>query len=87
MINFVGTFIPSLPYYFVLPAYIGTNVAGTQAIANGNGVLIENSVGNLIGTDTIDEERNIISGNNEIGIVLRMIPNINIANYIRGNYI
>jgi hypothetical protein len=72
---------------FIKNSYIGTNVTGTQAVPNGSGVLIENSVGNLIGTDMMDEERNIISGNNEIGIVMRQIPNINITNSIRGNFI
>ena len=72
---------------FIKNNYIGTNANGTGSIGNAGGVRIENSVGNLVGVDTIDEEKNIISGNTSGGIALFSIPSNGITNSIRGNYI
>ncbi len=71
--------------------YIGLNAAGTAASGNAvNGVLITNGASNnRIGTDgdgvNDAEERNIISGNNKVGVQIQGAG----ANYniIAGNYI
>lgn len=68
----------------VLGNYIGTNAAGTAAIPNGFGIVINNSTGNVIGA--VGSGRNIISGNTEDGISLNNVaPPGN--NQIVGNYI
>ena len=59
---------------------IGTNAAGTQALANSVGVQISNN-GNTIG-GTQAGERNVISGNTNGGII-----DYNSGNVIQGNYI
>jgi parallel beta-helix repeat protein len=64
---------------------IGTNAAGTAALANGgNGVTITNAADNTIGGTTA-AARNIISGNSGYGIVLTNAGTSNTA--IEGNYI
>ncbi|MFA6027419.1 MAG: Ig-like domain-containing protein [Patescibacteria group bacterium] len=70
--------------------YIGTNAAGTAAIANANGVYIFSaSQSNIIGTNgdgTADAtERNVISGNTSYGVYI-LNANSN-SNRIAGNYI
>jgi hypothetical protein len=59
---------------------IGTSAAGTQALANSEGVLIQ-SPGNTIG-GTVAGDRNVISGNTSGGIIV-YTPN----NLIQGNFI
>jgi len=78
---------------------IGTNAAGTAAIANLYGVGIdETSSANLVGTTGQDGandaiERNVISGNTNAGIILGTIDSGGInngppsANVVAGNYI
>ncbi len=64
--------------------YIGTNAAGSAAIANGqDGVRIE-SGGNVVG-GTTSEARNIISGNTQHGVFLT--GELANDNQIQGNYI
>ncbi len=62
--------------------YIGTNPAGTAILANGLGVAIENSSGNVVG-GTTPGQRNVISGNTEgVAVVLGSSANRVIGNYI-----
>ena len=61
--------------------YIGTNPAGTAALANGNGVyLFAPSNGNTVG-GTTPEDRNLISGNGT-GVVLNSEDNAVLGNRI-----
>jgi CSLREA domain-containing protein len=60
--------------------YIGLNAAGTAALPNGGGVDL-GGTNHVCGGDTLGE-RNFISGNNSIGIVLR-----GSGSKIQGNYI
>ena len=63
--------------------YIGTDVTGTTAIANGLGVRIDfGASSNTIGGIT-NAERNVISGNTQQGVLLKSGPN----NRVQGNYI
>ncbi len=65
--------------------FIGTNAAGTAAIANTlNGVQVVHSSGNIIGGTTAGE-RNVISGNVQNGI--HLTGSATTATIIRGNYI
>lgn len=65
--------------------YIGTNVSGTSALANGqSGIRISNSPGNLIGGTEVGA-RNIISGNTGNGITLNGNSNQIVGNYIGVN--
>jgi len=70
----------------VMANYIGTDGAGTSVLGNGEfGVYLGNSAqGNTIGGSTA-AERNLISGNEEFGVVL--MGSNNTANTISGNYI
>lgn len=72
---------------FIKGNFIGTNAAGTTAISNQKGVVIENSVGNLVGVDLDNEEKNIISGNTLAGVILFNIPDGQLTNTVAGNYI
>jgi parallel beta-helix repeat protein len=63
---------------------IGTDAGGTIAIANGDGIELSNTTGNIIG-GTIVAERNIISGSTNTGIVMNGTGTNN--NTIKGNYI
>ncbi|HMB91747.1 MAG TPA: FG-GAP-like repeat-containing protein, partial [Rhodothermales bacterium] len=71
--------------------FIGTNRAGTQALGNSaNGIVLDNSVSfNRIGTNgngTSDaEERNLVSGNTEHGVLLNGSGTS--SNAVAGNYI
>jgi hypothetical protein len=63
---------------------IGTNAAGTSALGNGSGVVIENSASsNTIG-GTTGSARNVISGNGADGILFDTTSS---ANTILGNYV
>ncbi|MEW6200888.1 MAG: S8 family serine peptidase, partial [bacterium] len=67
--------------------YIGTNVSGTAALANSDGIRIENgSKNNIIGGTTISE-RNIISGNTSYGVYIVGFFKETSGNKIFGNYI
>ncbi|PYS62142.1 MAG: hypothetical protein DMF74_14270 [Acidobacteria bacterium] len=68
----------------VLGNFIGTNPAGTGAIANRSGVVIEGAANNSIGGTTA-AARNIISGNTETGI--RIINAGATNNLVQGNFI
>jgi len=68
--------------------FIGTDKTGAAAIPNGwEGIILSGGSGNRIGTDgngqSDIDERNIISGNDEIGISVNGSDN----NIIAGNYI
>jgi uncharacterized repeat protein (TIGR01451 family) len=65
--------------------YIGTDAAGTSAIANGRGITVsEGASGNIIGGAT-PAARNIISGNSDVGVFLTT-PGTS-DNLVAGNYI
>lgn len=64
--------------------YIGTNISGNDSLPNGNGVMLAGAKSNLIGGST-SQERNVISGNYQAGIVLNGTGTRN--NNIKGNYI
>src|SRR3989339_50790 len=80
----VGINIDSSNTNEVVGNYIGTDVNGTSAITNeGNGITISGgSLDNNIGDGTA-AGRNIISGNNEDGVVINSSAN----NLVIGNYI
>ena len=63
---------------------IGTDVAGNNAIPNDVGIYLEESAcqSNVIG-GTLEAQRNVVSGNADIGVLLDLAPN----NTIKGNYI
>ncbi|SIO06103.1 hypothetical protein SAMN05444166_2250 [Singulisphaera sp. GP187] len=63
---------------------IGTDLSGTQAIGNGDGIQIQNITGNTIGGLT-RAERNIISGNRGVGIYL--VGPGSVFNHVMGNYV
>ncbi len=68
--------------------YIGTNAAGTAALANAQtGVYVLNSRGNVIGTTNgsadVAAEENVISGNGQWGVRLQ----ISFSNSVAGNLI
>jgi hypothetical protein len=66
--------------------FVGLNAAGTAAVPNVNGVLLtNNSHDNIIGGTTA-EERNVISGNAQHGVILSLDANTT-GNRIIGNYI
>jgi hypothetical protein len=76
--------------------YIGTDITGTQALANGSGIVIGIAPGTTIGGATTGA-RNIISGNTFSGIIFGTVPpdpcNIPAASnrsseyLVQGNYI
>lgn len=69
----------------VFSNYIGTDVSGTKAIANGlNGIEVRDSAENHIGGNSTSE-RNLVSGNGQVGIFVSGSKAIN--NVIQGNYI
>lgn len=66
--------------------FIGLNAAGTGSVANRDGVFLQSTGGNIIGTDGSNDafnanERNYISGNLDRGVVLDG------ANVVAGNWI
>ena len=63
---------------------IGTNAAGTAALANNQGIVLQDSSDNVIG-GTATAARNLVSGNTLEGIVVRGASSSN--NAIQGNYI
>jgi uncharacterized protein (TIGR02145 family) len=66
---------------------IGTDKDGTNAVPNRDGIRIFGAINNIIGGDT-PEERNIISGNTDIGIEIYPSENFSgSGNIITGNYI
>lgn len=68
---------------FVKGNYIGTDYTGTQLLDNHKGVVMKSLANsNLIGGST-PEDRNIVSGNLEIGIYIEAAD----SNKITGNYI
>jgi uncharacterized repeat protein (TIGR01451 family)/CSLREA domain-containing protein len=68
----------------VAGSYIGTNASGTAAKPNRNGIVITNSANNIIG-GTTPAERNVISGNSDIGVSIS--GSISTGNLIQGNFI
>ncbi len=66
--------------------YIGTNLAGTSAIANSaHGVFITEAPDNRVGGDTNSLAGNLISGNTQHGIYLRGFGTVRSS--VQGNYI
>lgn len=72
----------------VVGNYIGTDPSGMTAVPNGTGVDIFNASNNVIG-GTTEAERNIISGNNGVGVYIHKYPAEQAAtgNLVQGNYI
>jgi len=68
----------------VLGNYIGTNSAGTAALPNVNGVVIDNAPGNAIGGSAVGNG-NVISGNSNIGV--QLTGNTATGNTLQGNFI
>ncbi len=65
--------------------YIGVNAGSTAVVGNTTGILVSNGAqSNVIGGDTADE-RNIISGNGNIGIAIS--GHNTMSNTVSGNYI
>jgi hypothetical protein len=74
-------------FHVVQGNFIGTNAAGTAALANGGGILIDGP-NNTIG-GTTPGARNLISGNNGRGITISSglgSPTVT-ANLVQGNFI
>jgi len=67
---------------FVLGNYIGTDITGTRAIGNRDGIAMGHSVHSFVG-GTRTEERNVVSGNTNTGVRVWASNN----NLIMGNYI
>lgn len=61
---------------------LGTSEAGSEALANNNGVVVDSSTANLVG-GTVAGARNLISGNAREGVVLLDANN----NQVQGNLI
>jgi titin len=73
------------PRNLVFGNYIGLNAAGTAAVGNGQGVIIEfGAAGNTVG-GTVAAARNVISGNTVFGVRLTSMNTSN--NVIDGNFI
>jgi uncharacterized delta-60 repeat protein len=66
--------------------WIGLDATGTAAAGNVIGVNIWNSNNNVIGGST-PADRNVISGNTNLGITINTDNGTSIGNQIRGNYI
>jgi hypothetical protein len=72
----------------VLGNYIGTDVTGTVAVANGDGVVVGGS-NNQVG-GTTPEARNVISGNRISGVTIHAYESSTgtaLPNQVQGNYI
>jgi uncharacterized repeat protein (TIGR01451 family)/CSLREA domain-containing protein len=61
--------------------FLGTDVNGTGALANGVGVSIVAGTGNTIG-GTAGAARNLMSGNNDAGIVIGTGGNVVVGNFV-----
>jgi CSLREA domain-containing protein len=70
----------------IIGNWIGLDAGGFGAARNGDGVIVMQSSGNRIGS-LKDGERNLISGNDGDGIVLRPIDGPSNDNLIEGNWI
>ena len=75
--------VQSSNYCIIAGNYIGTNVNGTAAIPNGQGIYTNITNGNTIGGST-SNERNIISGNAGAGMVFGWGSD---SDVVVGNYI
>src|SRR5262249_48218784 len=62
--------------------YVGTDVSGTHALGNGNGVEIQGTLNTVGGT--VKRASNLISGNSSVGVLL---PRNSTGNLIQGNLI
>lgn len=70
----------------IIGNFIGTDATGTSAIANGTGILIQNSIKNVIG-GTASAARNLISGNTSNGVRIAAGNTATTGNTILGNFI
>ncbi len=68
----------------ILGNYIGTDKSGTKALSNQTGIIVNKSIGNVIGGD-VPEAANLISGNSSAGIAL--LADGTAYNRIEGNII
>jgi hypothetical protein len=64
--------------------YIGTDVTGSLAVGNGDGIEIRNAPNNTVG-GTVPEARNVISGNGGAGVEIS--GSAATGNLVQGNYI
>jgi thiol-disulfide isomerase/thioredoxin len=78
-----GVYIVNAGDNMVVGNYIGTDVTGTQALPNRNGVFIEGGPGKQTIGGTAIGDRNIISGNNYSGVYIYN----NTGDVVAGNYI
>lgn len=69
---------------FIQGNFIGTDAAGTAALANAGGGVLVSTGGNTIGGTTA-ASRNVISGNNSFGISVN--GNLASNNFVQGNFI
>ncbi|MFB2921046.1 S8 family serine peptidase [Aerosakkonema funiforme] len=70
----------------VLGNYIGTDIIGTQDLGNSfSGILIMSDASNNIIGGTVTEARNLISGNDNYGVVIQGLKST--GNQVLGNYI
>jgi titin len=80
-----GVYLQGANGNLVLGNYIGTTLAGSARLANGNhGVIVSGGTGNVIG-GTVPAARNLISGNSGSGIFLSGASST--GTLIQGNYV
>lgn len=83
--NGMGIWLAGANNNYVKGNYIGTNVYGTGALANGDiGLEIQDGASNTVG-GTTPQERNLISGNLGAGVSLTSVGSV--WNTVSGNYI
>lgn len=82
--NGTGIYVAGAAGILIQNNFIGTDVTGTLALANGEGVELVGASDNLVGGTTI-AARNIASGNTFAGVFLRD-PNTN-GNLVQGNFL
>ena len=68
----------------VLGNYIGTDITGTQDLGNNSGVFLSSAPNNIVGGTTV-ESRNLISGNEQYGVLISGSDAS--GNQILGNYV
>jgi len=83
--NCIGLWHSGVSGTSILGNYVGTNSAGTGAVANGNiGIEVNESPNNSVG-GTTPEKRNIFSGNGGSGVFLTGVAST--GNQVQGNYV
>ncbi|HEY6563357.1 MAG TPA: cadherin domain-containing protein, partial [Pirellulaceae bacterium] len=81
---FAGIHLDGVDNTWILGNFIGTNAAGTSAIANGGqGVNIQGGSGHLVGSGSATA-RNLISGNNSFGVLIGGANSVSVAGNLIG---